>query len=257
MSRIFIYAYNAFSESARLLSEALDCYRLKHRNSRYIPRVDDIVINWGKAPYRHGVKVLNNPDAVLRAINKHRAFQAFKDAGVSIPRFTTSAAEARGWGADVVCRTIVDGHEGAGILMWNHEDGGDLPPAPLYVEYIKKIVEFRVHVGRLPDHPDGSYYRIIDYARKAKRIGHEGARDTRIRNTANGYVFVRNGVVLHADAINQSIEAVKALGLDFGAVDVIYNQYRNKYYVLEVNTAPGIEGTTVTKYAEYFREFTS
>jgi D-alanine-D-alanine ligase-like ATP-grasp enzyme len=40
--------------------------------------------------------------------------------------------------------------------------------------------------------------------------------------------------------------------LDFGAVDIIYNAKRNECYVLEVNTAPGLEGTTVEKYATKF-----
>ena len=49
-----------------------------------------------------------------------------------------------------------------------------------------------------------------------------------------------------------AVNAVKALGLDFGAVDIIYNEKENQYYVLEVNTAPGLEGTTLIKYAERF-----
>jgi len=53
-----------------------------------------------------------------------------------------------------------------------------------------------------------------------------------------------------------ALAAVSALGLDFGAVDIIYNEHENQYYVLEVNTAPGLEGTTVEKYAEAFaKEF--
>ena len=42
--------------------------------------------------------------------------------------------------------------------------------------------------------------------------------------------------------------AIKVLGLDFGAVDIIYNKQEDKWYVLEVNTAPGIYGTTLDKY---------
>jgi D-alanine-D-alanine ligase-like ATP-grasp enzyme len=38
--------------------------------------------------------------------------------------------------------------------------------------------------------------------------------------------------------------------LDFGAVDVIYNRAQDKAYVLEVNTAPGLEGSTLDNYVE-------
>ena len=47
-----------------------------------------------------------------------------------------------------------------------------------------------------------------------------------------------------------SRDAVTALGLEFGAVDIIYNDKSKKLFVLEVNTAPGIEGATVTKYKD-------
>jgi D-alanine-D-alanine ligase-like ATP-grasp enzyme len=43
--------------------------------------------------------------------------------------------------------------------------------------------------------------------------------------------------------------------LDFGAVDVIWNEKEDKYYVLEVNTACGLEGTTLDKYVEQFRRY--
>jgi D-alanine-D-alanine ligase-like ATP-grasp enzyme len=49
--------------------------------------------------------------------------------------------------------------------------------------------------------------------------------------------------------------AVNHLGLDFGAVDMIYNAKRNTYYVLEVNTACGLAGETLNKYVEVFTMF--
>ena len=47
-------------------------------------------------------------------------------------------------------------------------------------------------------------------------------------------------------------EAVLLVGEveDFGAFDVIYNQKKNQAFVLECNTAPGIEGTTLDNYVE-------
>ena len=41
-----------------------------------------------------------------------------------------------------------------------------------------------------------------------------------------------------------------AVGLKIGAVDIIWNELENKCYVLEINTAPGLEGTTLVKYTE-------
>jgi D-alanine-D-alanine ligase-like ATP-grasp enzyme len=49
---------------------------------------------------------------------------------------------------------------------------------------------------------------------------------------------------------NAALGAVSALGLDFGAVDVKCNRQGTRAAVLEVNTAPGLQGTTLRKYAE-------
>ena len=54
------------------------------------------------------------------------------------------------------------------------------------------------------------------------------------------------------DVIHQATMAVGCLQLDFGAVDVIWNEAQKRAYVLEVNTAPGIEGTTLMRYASAF-----
>jgi glutathione synthase/RimK-type ligase-like ATP-grasp enzyme len=40
------------------------------------------------------------------------------------------------------------------------------------------------------------------------------------------------------------------MGLDFGAVDIGHRLIDNQFFVFEVNTAPGLEGTTLDKYAK-------
>ena len=72
--------------------------------------------------------------------------------------------------------------------------------------------------------------------------------DFQIRNAANGFVFARNAIDLPDDCAVQAKKALAMTGLDFGAVDVIYNERLEQSFVLEVNTAPGLEGTTVDDY---------
>jgi D-alanine-D-alanine ligase-like ATP-grasp enzyme len=80
-----------------------------------------------------------------------------------------------------------------------------------------------------------------------------------IRSYDNGWVFAIDSITYASSEIEeqvkqQAIAAVKALGLDFGAVDVIVNKKGTKAYVLEVNTAPGIESPTVlAAYVAYIR----
>ena len=73
--------------------------------------------------------------------------------------------------------------------------------------------------------------------------------DGYVRNLANGWVFCRDNVVEPDGLRDAAVSACAALGLDFGAVDIIWNERENKCYVLEVNTAPGLQGTTLENYA--------
>ncbi|CAN5950619.1 unnamed protein product [Sphagnum jensenii] len=70
--------------------------------------------------------------------------------------------------------------------------------------------------------------------------------------SSNGFIYARNNVFPEILRDEIAIAATTALGLDFGAVDIIEDK-NEKLYVLEVNTAPGLEGKTVELYAEAFR----
>ena len=67
-----------------------------------------------------------------------------------------------------------------------------------------------------------------------------------IRNHNRGWVFSREDMTIPDNINKTAISAIKALGLDFGAVDIAYNEYYNKLKVFEVNTAVGMESGTTT-----------
>jgi glutathione synthase/RimK-type ligase-like ATP-grasp enzyme len=140
-------------------------------------------------------------------------------------------------------RHSLTGSQGSGIRVIEGEEIGT--SAPLYVQYIKKKAEYRVHVFR---------GQVIDVQQKRKQREFEGEIDTRIRNHSRGWVFCRDGVSLPGDSARMCISACQILGLDFGAVDVIWNDKQKQAYVLEINTAPGIEGTTVESYGRAILE---
>jgi D-alanine-D-alanine ligase-like ATP-grasp enzyme len=76
----------------------------------------------------------------------------------------------------------------------------------------------------------------------------------KVRNHDNGFIFVRNDVDPDPQVVEQAVKAVVALGLDFGAADIIWNEKQKRAVVLEVNTAPGLEGSTINDYAQGFRQ---
>jgi glutathione synthase/RimK-type ligase-like ATP-grasp enzyme len=182
--------------------------------------------------------VLNHPSSVRLASNKINTFRAWSDADVSCPLWTTDSSVARSWiedGKTVFARTQLQGHSGSGIVILN--DSSEFVSAPLYTQYIKKKKEFRVHVFN---------NEVIDVQEKRRSMGSDAG--FLIRNHANGFVFCRDNISEPTDLRAVAIHAVRALGLDFGAVDIVYNEHYNQCYALEVNTAPGLEGTTLETY---------
>lgn len=242
----YVWPYKLGSESARKLAERLQCKRISG-NKRV--RSFSKIINWGSSntveiSAQRSLKIVNNPAAVAIAKNKLKTMNALAASGV-VPAFTTDRSVAAGWltsGACTVvyCRTVLDGHSGRGIVTATSV--GALVSAPLYVQGISKAHEFRVHVGS---------GEVIDFAKKRRREG--GDYNDLIKNLDNGWVFCRDGITLPSKVVAAAIKAVKTLGLDFGAVDVIYRERENTAWVLEVNTAPGLEGTTLERYTNYFR----
>lgn len=252
-----IFAHNAHSEGARALSEALNARRIKHGNSRYIGGPGKTVINWGCAgelPANvRGSRIINPPEAVARVSNKLVFFQTCANAGAPrIPEFTTDRNVVRRWlvdGSKVVARTILQGHSGRGIVILEGE-GVDIPVAPLYTKYVPKKEEWRLHVFK-----DGDQLRIMDQQRKIRDPEFPGVPDWNVRSHANGFIFAREVEPPNPDVLHQAIKALEVTGLDFGAVDVIWNQQAGQAYVLEINTAPGLTGRTITSYANAFRRF--
>jgi hypothetical protein len=172
-------------------------------------------------------------------LDKIQQFRRFTDAGVQCPKWTTDVSKIGELDAKTVfARTLINSTNGRGIVEFD-VGVGEPPRAPLYTAYIPKKAEYRVHVL------GGS---AIDVQQKRKKKGVE-ERDTRIRNLHNGYVYCRDGIVLPEGAADLAVRAVAALGYEYGAVDLIYNEKRNQCYVLEVNSRPGLMGSTLENYA--------
>lgn len=251
---IYIYPYKLGSSSAKALREGLSSklnYKVKlvRPDGRFRPRRGDLVINWGSSTspnWKLAQEDVNKPQAVAVAANKLLTLQKLHEANVPTPEFTTSREEALSWietDSTVVIRNTLTGHSGQGIQIAT--DANSITPAPLYTKYKKKRAEFRVHVFN---------GEVIDTVQKKKRSAENRPDNftTYIRSHANGWVFCREGITDCNRRNTIAVAAVSALGLQFGAVDIIYNEYEDQYYVLEVNTAPGLEGTTLQKYVETF-----
>lgn len=249
-----VLPYNMASEGAKLLANRLKCVRIRREQSKYVYKDKDIIINWGcssRPPHiPEGATVINPFRAVANAVDKYKALFEMDKYEVNVPAFTPNIDIARNWvesGYKVVCRTIVNGARGDGIVI--AEELGEVVPAPLYTKYIKKKKEYRVHVA---------FGRIVSVSRKVLRPDYnKDFVNWHVRNFDNGFIFQeydKNGRLERDNCpgcvFHVALEAVRALGLHFGGVDVIYNESQDIAYVLEVNSSPGLMDATGEHYME-------
>jgi hypothetical protein len=273
VKRIAIVPYKLGSASTRVLAEALrkifhiPVIRVRTTSVKYQPRWTDYVINWGCSkewPWINLTPKVANQIAVdkLEFFQKIRAwneqFKDYPESQVNIPEWTTDKEEAVKWyfgNVPFVARKILNGHSGQGIVLYGQQPEeyekftGDVVKAPLYVQYKKKKHEYRVHIFKQKD----GTYKVIDVTQKKRKAGFEG-RDNQIRNHQNGWIYARENIVEPAGLRSLACLTAAALGISFGAVDIIWNEKENKCYVLEFNSAPGLTGTTLTNYVNAFVE---
>jgi len=239
MFRPYNIQSNSCKELATKLTEKLGYKVWRIRDHSNKPQPDSLVVNWGSArPF--GRLMLNAPQSIAKAISKLRTFHALRDRRVNAPQFTDSREHAAHFGTTFARKDGLRGGDGIVIC----KPGQDLPEADFYVQYIPPICEMRVHVFNST---------VIDYVQKGRKNGDKPEGDAAmIRNRANGWIFMREDVQLSGNVAETAKAAVMALGLNFGAVDILLSKLDGHPYVLEVNTAPGLEGTTLDKYVEAF-----
>lgn len=254
--RLKVFPYKLGSASAKALATQLGVKRVR---PTYDAKRRDVIINWGNSrpsmifSAEHD---LNSHESIALACNKLKTFETLQMAEYEhLPQWCTTR-----YGADqmlamatnegetlgkeaIYCRTTLTGHSGSGIVI--AKNIYDLVDAPLYTLGTKHKYEYRVHVFK---------GEVIDVQQKKKRLG-DTTGSTGIRNHSNGWIYARCDVNPPSVVLTASIEAVKLLGLDFGACDIGYRQRDNKAFLFEVNTAPGLYGTTLEKYTQAFKNY--
>lgn len=105
-----------------------------------------------------------------------------------------------------------------------------------FTKFIPSDAEYRTWVYR--GRHLCTYKKVLAHPERRKNLY--------TRNHKNGYAFtlVKEGAIPR-DAVALAVRGIAALDLDFGAVDIIRG-VDGKCYVLEVNTAPGVDGERVS-----------
>lgn len=181
---------------------------------------------------------LNSAEALSVSADKLLSLQRMTEAGLTTPGFSTQAG-ARGLFdlSTTVLGRSRHGRCGQDIQVFHSPD--ELTPCDFYTAYVPNTREYRIHVFK------GDVIRIqgkyLDFP--------EQHTNEFIKNHGQGFRFRAPDVQLNHDRLEAAIGAVAAVGLDFGAVDLLIGEDR-RCYVLEVNSAPACSPLTARAYVE-------
>ena len=230
---IFFLYHKTTRPTGRVLAKALMFRKFGIR----VPNEPlDLLIRWGNSAPSQAAIEINTAEAIRLAADKLAAFRKMSEHGIPVPEFSTMREDIRGTCFGRTRR----GSKGRGIAIYQPGEGLNTPHE-LFTRYIKSTREFRLHVvmGRVV-RVQGKY---LDFP------GNPLA--TYIKNHENGYRFRQPRQALRQDRMQCAVDAVAALGLDFGAVDMILDE-EGKHYVLEVNTGPACSPLTASAYVAAF-----
>ena len=176
-------------------------------------------------------------------VDKISQYRWFEENNIPALEFTTEARVVQEWieeGHTVFGRKLLNASCGNGITVISPDDEAFVS-CPVYTKYKKKKREFRIHVFK---------DQVVSIVEKKKRKEFAGERDTKIRNLANGYVFCQTVENEPEGLRSLALAAAQVSPSDFRGVDIGYNERNDELFVIEVNSAPGIEGTNLIKYVE-------
>ena len=179
-----------------------------------------------------------------QGVDKLTQYQWFVDQGIPALEFTTDIQTALTWcmeGGTVFGRKFLNSSCGKGIVVFDKDTAGALWGCPVYTLYKKKKREFRVHVFK---------DQVVAVVEKKRKKEWDGTQDTKIRNLANGYVFVQDVMDEPVGLRELALRAACVSPSDFRGVDIGYNEKKDELFVIEVNSAPGIQGNNIGKYLE-------
>jgi hypothetical protein len=187
----------------------------------------DGVVCWGTG-YSGELPALNRQAS---RYNKLEQLRVLRDADIlTVPFFERNALPTRPEDYPLLGRQLRH-HGGRDIVQIMQPADAALVHADFYTRYVPRQTEFRTWVYRRRHL--GTYEKVLAHPERYRRIG---------ANFRNGFAFR----LVPSEAVPEELRdigsrVIDALGLDFGAVDILRG-IDGRHYVLENNTAPGTEG---------------
>ena len=243
-----LHSYNPKSAGARYLRRALAAklgYEPEMVSPDYLIPSNIWVINWGDGSYRgereeraKNTRVINPMHTILPCINKVDFFSIMAEYAVNLPDWTTKRSTAERWcaaGETIYCRETAEGKDGVGIVIATRPS--QIVAARLYTCAVPSTDEYRVHVFR-----EKPIFDLLKWHENPTKQAQQ------IRTGSQGWEYTRDCRV-PASGRKQAAIVAKALGVDFCAVDLLYDSKTDTSTVLEANSAPELGPWTSAAYA--------
>jgi ribosomal protein S6--L-glutamate ligase len=183
------------------------------------------------------IPMINSYDAFALTEDKFQTSFALRNAGVATADYKLCHRDdsyqlkqiIKKW--DKMIYKPTDGWGGVGLTKIESEENLDmlmpfLNQMDLRFFYVEKFIKYDNTDFRV-DIVDGEF--IGCYGRRA------GGADWRTNVTSGGSVFMREP---NDEVVDIAIRACEVCGVDIGGVDIIYDQEKEEYVVLEVNGIP-------------------
>lgn len=218
--------------------------KYKSKNGDIYPFAEelDVLIRWGCTSYLSSKITYNNRNAIRNASNKLKARKILKENNIDIPKTWTNIDNCE---FPLIARPKY--HYGAKNFYYCENlyelKRAVAKGAEYFSEFYPKTREFRIHAchGKILICCEKF---VEDKSRKAWNL-RKGGGEWKALRWSN----------IPSNIAKLSIDAVQALGLDYGAVDILAEPNKDGYkdaVVCEVNTAPRLGEYSASRYAEYF-----
>lgn len=204
-----------------------------------------LLIRWGNSVPAYATIEVPLASSLALASNKPQALAALSQAGVPVPEFTNwNGTKVKDF-APCFIRTRYH-YGGRGLVYINgcgnqHYDNLNAITPSYITKEIDKIREYRVHAGEFEE-------TQLLFAQEKVFIDGNNERtppppEEKVWNYKAGFRFwSRPPECVPPRVVELGVQAVRALELAFGAVDIIVASDGTPW-VLEVNTAPGLTST--------------
>ncbi len=198
----------------------------------------DYVVRFGcvaRIAYVPAKKTINRMNAICNNTDKYKSLTLMRDARLRTVPFSTDPTDLE-WPVVGRSSNHIGGSDIRLYLQPMDLEYMELRRPSFFTQYVPRKQEWRVHVAN---------NRILCVLLKVPQRENYN----QLLCSHSGWRYVADDEC-HPDLMH-SLTAINAIGLDFGAVDVIQG-IDDKIYFLEVNTAPGFtdENYTLKQYAK-------